>query len=92
VRAARGAYKRRDGLKKSAETGSRQVPRFGFFPGTPISRLAFCVTPFRRVDFTGEECALRGFSIVFAVVTIQDLFCPLGFVSFGFDLIFLIGS
>jgi hypothetical protein len=29
VRTARGANQRRDGEKKSAETGSRQVPRFG---------------------------------------------------------------
>ena len=91
MRAARGAYKRRDGLKKSAETGSRQVPRFGFFPATPIFRLPFCVTPFRSMDLTGEKCALRGLSSVFAVATLQNLFSPLGVVFFGFELIFLIG-
>jgi hypothetical protein len=42
--------------------------------------------------FTGEECVLRGFSSVFAVVSLQNCFSPLWFVSFGFELIFLIGS
>jgi len=44
------------------------------------------------MDFTGEKSALRGFSIVFAVATLQNLFSPPRVVFFGFELIFLIGS
>jgi hypothetical protein len=44
------------------------------------------------MDFTGEKCVLRGFSIVFAVATLQNLFSPLGVGFLGFELIFLIGS
>jgi hypothetical protein len=48
VRTARGAKKRQDGEDKSADTGSRQVPRFGFYePSNPalLSRLSSVFAP-----------------------------------------------
>jgi hypothetical protein len=57
VRTARGAKERRDGEKKSAETGNRQVPRFGFSPGNaclPIEGL----DPAIQKTFPGVRIAI----------------------------------
>jgi hypothetical protein len=46
VRTARGANQRHDGENKSAETGSRQVPRFGFCPenaNLPIDETKYAI-------------------------------------------------
>jgi hypothetical protein len=57
VRTARGAKERRDGEKKSAETGNRQVPRFGFSPGSaglPVEDL----DPAIQKTFAGDRIAI----------------------------------
>jgi hypothetical protein len=72
VRTARGAKKRRDGEKKALKRGAARFPVLVFALGTPISRLADCVTPFRRMAFPGKKCGLGWSSVVFAVPALQN--------------------
>ena len=140
MRTVRGANQRRDGENKSAETGSRQVPRFGFCsaqssaanpnvspdqqrdappkvakgaipwrfgedrrkiscsvgtnhidgkPGTQSPNWRVAWHPSGKWRSRAGTVGLGGFSLVFAVATLQDLFIPLGFVFEGFEFVFL---
>jgi len=77
VRTARGAEKHHDGENKSAETGSRQVPRFGFCRERQ--------SPGSRSFFLLWDSLLGRLSIVFNVAALQNLLFPL------LDLVFLLG-
>ena len=75
---------------KSAETGGRLAPRFGFCTqGTPIfpPRRAGCTTPFSGTALLGKKCELGGLSFVIAVAALQNFFA---FPGLGF--LFLCGS
>jgi len=43
------------------------------------------------MSFAGGKCGLGGFSVVFAVAALQNLFIPLDFEFVGFEFVFLFG-
>jgi len=83
VRTARGAERRRDGEDKSAETGSRQVPRFGFCAGN-VNLWTAGSTKCYSEEWRSRR-SLCGLVAVFAAMALQDLFLLL-------DFVFLFGS
>jgi hypothetical protein len=89
VRAARGAKKRRDGEKKSAKTGSRQVPRFGLWPGNATLPAAAGGSAGRHSGewrFWLRNVLLGGSSIVLAVPALQNLLFSVFVIVFPFAL------